>query len=59
MRPLLFLDVDGPPSVVDDLDERVGLHWKTPRARRPAGGRPFAWVDDEITALEGWLGKAF
>ncbi|MEV8477464.1 HAD domain-containing protein [Streptomyces sp. NPDC051173] len=37
------------PSDTDDLDERNGLHWKTRALVAWAAGRPFAWVDDEIT----------
>ncbi|MGE6738599.1 HAD domain-containing protein, partial [Streptomyces sp. NPDC059900] len=32
-----------------DEDERNGLHWKTRPLISWAAGRPFAWVDDEIT----------
>ncbi|MGW7081544.1 HAD domain-containing protein [Streptomyces sp. NPDC054866] len=32
-----------------DEDEQDGLHWKTRDLFRWAAGRPFAWVDDEIT----------
>ncbi|UQI46216.1 HAD domain-containing protein [Streptomyces sp. HU2014] len=32
-----------------DEDERGGLHWKTRGILDWAAGRPFAWVDDEIT----------
>jgi hypothetical protein len=37
--------------VVDFVDSDVtdGLHWKTRRLCTWAGGRPFAWLDDEIT----------
>ncbi|MBT2407361.1 MULTISPECIES: HAD domain-containing protein [unclassified Streptomyces] len=38
------------PSAEDsDEDERDGLHWKTRTLLHWAAGRPFAWVDDEIT----------
>ncbi|MBN6038302.1 HAD domain-containing protein [Amycolatopsis sp. 195334CR] len=44
------------PSAVDDLDERAGLHWKTRALVDRAGGRPFAWVDDEITDVDrAWV----
>ena len=33
-------------------DERAGLHWKTRTLVEWAAGRPFAWVDDEITAID-------
>ncbi|MFD7922149.1 HAD domain-containing protein [Streptomyces sp. NPDC059740] len=33
-----------------------GVHWKTRRLVRWAAGRPFAWVDDEITAPDrSWV----
>ncbi len=43
-----------PLAVVDwpepsDLDEHAGTHWKTPAVVDYAAGRPFVWVDDEIT----------
>jgi hypothetical protein len=42
--------VDWPePSDFDEQDERDGLHWKTRALVGWAAGRPFAWVDDEIT----------
>ncbi|MFJ8038974.1 HAD domain-containing protein [Kitasatospora sp. NPDC096147] len=37
------------PSEVDERDERLGLHWKTRTLVQWAAGRPFAWVDDELT----------
>lgn len=30
-------------------DRRIGLHWKTRNLVDWAAGRPFAWIDDEIT----------
>ncbi|MFE9765665.1 HAD domain-containing protein [Streptomyces sp. NPDC005808] len=33
----------------DEQDERNGLHWKTRPLVNWAAGRPFIWVDDEIT----------
>ncbi|MEE1752590.1 HAD domain-containing protein [Streptomyces sp. SP18CS02] len=34
----------------------AGLHWKTPAILDRAAGRPFAWVDDEITdADRAWV----
>lgn len=45
--------VDWPePSDVDEIDERAGRHWKTRALVDWAGGRPFAWVDDEITEVD-------
>ncbi|MFC8452697.1 HAD domain-containing protein [Kitasatospora sp. NPDC057223] len=43
--------VDWPdPSDADErADERAGLHWKTRPLVDRAAGRPFVWVDDEIT----------
>ncbi|MEV4251550.1 hypothetical protein AB0J52_00110 [Spirillospora sp. NPDC049652] len=37
------------PSDVDEHDERMGLHWKTRHLVAWAAGRPFAWLDDELT----------
>ncbi|MFD9066341.1 hypothetical protein ACFVZ3_33040 [Kitasatospora purpeofusca] len=37
------------PSDTDEQDERRGLHWKTRVLVDRAAGRPFAWVDDEVT----------
>jgi hypothetical protein len=36
----------------EDRDERLGLHYKTRTLIKWAEGRPFAWVDDEITAVD-------
>ncbi|KQV21696.1 MULTISPECIES: HAD domain-containing protein [unclassified Kitasatospora] len=37
-------------------DGRGGLHWKTRTLVARAAGRPFAWVDDEITdADRSWV----
>lgn len=33
----------------DDEDPEHGLHWKTVFLTRWAAGRPFIWLDDEIT----------
>ncbi|GAA1736167.1 HAD domain-containing protein [Luedemannella helvata] len=33
----------------DDGDLPRGLHWKTAHLTRWAAGRPFVWLDDEIT----------
>ena len=45
------------PSAEDELEDRwFGLHWKTRTLVAWAGGRPFAWVDDEITdADRDWV----
>lgn len=37
------------PSEEEERDVRAGLHWKTRTLVGWAAGRPFAWVDDEIT----------
>ena len=36
----------------DDDDARAGLHFKTRALVSWAAGRPFAWVDDEITGTD-------
>ncbi|QXE36141.1 hypothetical protein KQY30_19750 [Streptomyces sp. GMY02] len=39
-----------------DEDERAGLHWKTRPLLDWADGRPFVWVDDEITDTDrAWV----
>ncbi|MBT2452828.1 hypothetical protein J7F03_38520 [Streptomyces sp. ISL-43] len=44
------------PSDVDERDERSGLHWKARGIVAWAAGRPFAWVDDEITDTDrAWV----
>jgi len=40
------------PSDVDDQDERMGLNWKTRTLINWAAGRPFAWVDDDVTMID-------
>ncbi|MFC8896395.1 HAD domain-containing protein [Streptomyces cinereoruber] len=36
--------------------ERTGLHWKTRPLVARAAGRPFVWVDDEITGADrAWV----
>ncbi|MFC5723919.1 HAD domain-containing protein [Streptomyces gamaensis] len=45
--------VDWPEtSESSDEDDRSGLHWKTRGLVDRAAGRPFAWVDDEITEAD-------
>ena len=46
--------VNWPPSSDDreQVDERFGLHWKTRALVDWAAGRPFVWVDDEITGAD-------
>ncbi|NUW35797.1 hypothetical protein HTZ77_30900 [Nonomuraea sp. SMC257] len=37
-------------------DERDGLHWKIRTLVTWAAGRPFAWIDDEVTAKDrAWV----
>jgi hypothetical protein len=36
----------------DSTDVPPGLHWKTPALSDWADGRPFAWVDDELTGRD-------
>ncbi|SCG38097.1 HAD domain-containing protein [Micromonospora coxensis] len=36
----------------DDEDPPRGLHWKTVPLIRWAAGRPFAWLDDELTGAD-------
>ncbi|MGV9264965.1 HAD domain-containing protein [Kitasatospora sp. NPDC003701] len=44
------------PSDLDDQDERSGLHWKTRALVEWAAGRPFVWVDDEVTDIDrAWV----
>lgn len=40
--------VDWPDD--DLMDVAAGLHWKTRALSAWAGGRPYVWLDDEITA---------
>lgn len=54
--PPLAVVVWPEPSDVDARDERAGLHWKTRALVDRAAGRPFAWVDDEITGTDrAWV----
>ena len=44
------------PLAEEERDERMGLHWKTRTLIEWAAGRPFAWVDDEITVIDrAWV----
>ncbi len=39
-----------------DTDGRGAIHWKTPALLDHAAGRPFVWVDDEITGADrAWV----
>jgi hypothetical protein len=42
--------VQWPTSYADEGPR--GLHWKTRRLVEWANGRPFIWVDDEISAMD-------
>lgn len=58
IAPLLGLPelpvVDLPPAPEEDLTGV--LHWKTRRLVEVADGRPFVWVDDELTDLDrAWV----
>ncbi|MFB7513235.1 HAD domain-containing protein [Streptomyces sp. NPDC056144] len=37
---------------LEESDARSGLHWKTRTLVAWAAGRPFVWVDDEITGVD-------
>ncbi|MFI6099794.1 HAD domain-containing protein [Lentzea sp. NPDC051213] len=42
----------------EDQDAREGLHWKTRGLVAHAAGRPFIWVDDELTDKDrDWVHK--
>ena len=41
-----------PTRAEETLDEYFGLHWKTRQVVEWAGGRDFAWADDEVTAAD-------
>ena len=45
-----------PSTAHEREDQWFGLHWKTRTLVAWADGRPFAWVDDEITdADRDWV----
>ncbi|XVV09083.1 HAD domain-containing protein [Actinoplanes sp. CA-131856] len=46
--PVLALPAETSPPPVS------GLHWKTPYIAAQAAGRPFAWLDDEISETDRW-----
>jgi hypothetical protein len=44
------------PSPEEERDIRAGRHWKTRPLVAWAAGRPFAWIDDEITRADrAWV----
>lgn len=54
--PQLAVVIWPEPTDTDEQDERNGLHWKTRALVDWAAGRPFAWVDDEITNTDrAWV----
>lgn len=54
--PQLAVVIWPEPADTDGYDERNGLHWKTRALVDWAAGRPFAWVDDEITDTDrAWV----
>lgn len=54
--PPLAVVVWPEPSDVDEQDARKGLHWKTRALVEWAAGRPFVWVDDEVTEADrAWV----
>jgi hypothetical protein len=60
IAPLLGLPrwpvVDLPEAPEEDRADL--LHWKTRALVRQAAGRPFVWVDDEITGLDrAWVAR--
>jgi hypothetical protein len=42
--------LDPPEPTIEDT--YFGLHWKTRGIVEHAAGRPFAWIDDEITEAD-------
>lgn len=54
--PQLAVVIWPEPTGIDKYDERNGLHWKTRALVDWAAGRPFAWVDDEISDTDrAWV----
>ncbi|AFU00003.1 HAD domain-containing protein [Nocardia brasiliensis] len=53
LSPILGLPeltvLEWPTATDDRVDQWFGLHWKTRALVDWAAGRPFIWVDDEIT----------
>ncbi|MFF6774415.1 HAD domain-containing protein [Streptomyces sp. NPDC012637] len=49
-------DVDG--DVDGDVDAVAGLHWKTRALAAWAAGRPYVWLDDEITSADRTWARA-
>ncbi|MFI9326748.1 HAD domain-containing protein [Kitasatospora sp. NPDC052868] len=56
LPPLPVLDLPDRTAEQEAADERAGIHWKTRALLDRAAGRPFAWVDDEITTADrSWV----
>jgi hypothetical protein len=49
LPPLPVVHWPEPSAEHEHEDQWFGLHWKTRTVVEWAGGRPFIWVDDEIT----------
>lgn len=49
------------PTLLEAVyDEEHGLHWKTRAIVQWAEGRPFAWIDDELTeADQDWVAENY
>ncbi|MFG3255417.1 HAD domain-containing protein [Streptomyces sp. NPDC048172] len=52
LPPLAVVDWPEPSAAAHEQDVRAGLHWKTRTLVARAAGRPFVWVDDELTAAD-------
>jgi hypothetical protein len=56
LPPLPVVEWRVPTVAEDALDVYFGLHWKTQQIVEWAGGRDFAWADDEATAADrDWI----
>ncbi|TLQ38982.1 HAD domain-containing protein [Streptomyces marianii] len=56
LPPLPVVHWPEPSDAQEREDQWFGLHWKTRTLAAWAGGRPFIWVDDEITdADRDWV----
>ncbi|MFF2773958.1 HAD domain-containing protein [Streptomyces sp. NPDC058052] len=53
---LAVVDWPEPSDADEDEDEREGIHWKTRPLVAWAAGRPFVWIDDELTGRDrAWV----
>ncbi|MEV0981858.1 HAD domain-containing protein [Streptomyces sp. NPDC049915] len=56
LPPLPVVHWPEPSNAPEREDQWYGLHWKTRTLAAWADGRPFVWVDDEITdADQDWV----